>query len=41
LIIESNLNQSIPEEFECECKGRWVANVEFSDITRSTCNITK
>jgi len=40
LIIESNLNQSIPEEFECECKGRWIADVEFCDVTRSTCNIT-
>jgi radical SAM enzyme (TIGR01210 family) len=40
LIIESNLNQTIPEEFECECKGRWVGDVEFCDVTRSTCNIT-
>lgn len=36
LIIESNLNQSIPEEFECECKDRWVGDVEFSELTRST-----
>lgn len=41
LIIESNLNQSIPEEFECECKGRWVGNVEFSDMTRSSTNLQK
>ncbi len=39
LIIGSNLNQTIPEEFECECKGKWVANVEFCDVTRSTTNI--
>lgn len=36
LIIESNLNQSIPEEVECECKNKWLADVEFSDLTRST-----
>ena len=23
IIIESNLNQSIPEDFECECKDKW------------------
>lgn len=40
IIIESNLNQTIPEEFECDCRSRWAANVEFSDVTRSTCNIT-
>lgn len=39
LIIESNLNQSIPDEFECECKGRWVGDVKFSDITKSTTNL--
>ena len=41
LIIESNLNQSVPEEFECECKVKWMADVEFSDATRSTTNLTK
>lgn len=40
LIIESNLRQNIPEEFECECKSRWIGDVKFSDVTRSTCNIT-
>jgi len=39
LIIESNLNQSIPEEFECECKYRWIGDVEFSDKVRSTTNL--
>lgn len=39
LIIESNLNQSIPDEFECGCKDRWIGDVEFSDITRSTTRI--
>lgn len=41
MIIESNLNQTIPEEFECDCKNRWVADVEFSEVTRSTTNLTK
>lgn len=36
LIIESNLKQTIPEEFKCDCKDKWVADVEFSNITRST-----
>ncbi|MBI5680032.1 MAG: archaeosine biosynthesis radical SAM protein RaSEA [Methanobacterium sp.] len=36
MIIESNLNQSIPEEIECECRNRWRGDVEFSDLTRST-----
>jgi radical SAM enzyme (TIGR01210 family) len=39
LIIQSNLDQSIPEEFDCECKDRWVADVEFSNITRSNTNL--
>ena len=39
LIIESNLNQSIPEDLECECKERWIADVDFSNITRSTTNL--
>lgn len=41
LIIESNLNQTIPEEFECECKNRWIGDVEFSETTRSTTNLSK
>ena len=41
LIIESNLNQSIPEEFECDCKGKWMGDVEFSDVTRSTTNLVR
>jgi radical SAM enzyme (TIGR01210 family) len=35
LIIESNLDQSIPEEFDCECKVKWEADVEYSDLSRS------
>lgn len=41
LIIESNLTQTIPEEFDCECKGRWVGDIEFSDVTRSNINLSK
>ncbi|MGC9517793.1 MAG: archaeosine biosynthesis radical SAM protein RaSEA [Methanomicrobiales archaeon] len=39
IIIDSNLKQIIPEEFECECKSKWVADVEFSNVTRSTTNL--
>jgi archaeosine synthase beta-subunit len=41
LIIESNLNQTIPEDFECECKSKWEADIEYSYITRSTMNLTR
>lgn len=40
MIIESNLNQSVPEEFECECKNRWVVDVQSSDLTRSNNNLS-
>ncbi len=40
LIIESNLNQTVPEEFECECKVNWEADVKYSDLTRSNINLT-
>ncbi len=41
LIIESNLKQEISkelEEFTCECKERWEADLEFGDILNSTTN---
>ena len=41
LIIESNLNQTIPEEFECECKTKWIADIKFSDKNHSTTNLTR
>ena len=41
LIIKTNINQTIPEEVECDCKNKWVADVEFSDVTRSTTNLIK
>jgi len=40
MIIQSNLDQSIPEEFDCECKVNWEADVEYSDLTRSNVNLT-
>ena len=40
-IIKSNIDQTIPEQFECECKVKWDADLEFSDVTRSTTNISK
>ena len=41
MIIESNLNQSIPEDLECECKNKWKSEIEFCDITRSTTNLVR
>lgn len=41
MIIESNLNQTVPEEFECRCKDKWIADVHFSDNVRSTTNLTR
>lgn len=41
MIIESNLNQSLPETIECECKSRWQAEVDYSNITRSTTRISR
>ncbi len=41
MIIESNLNQSIPEDFECDCKDKWKSEIEFSDLTRSTTNLVR
>ena len=39
LIIETNLKQEIPEEFDCECKNKWLAEIKFSDNTHSTTNL--
>jgi len=41
MIVESNLNQTIPLKFECECKKKWMGNVEFSEVTRSTTNLPR
>jgi archaeosine synthase beta-subunit len=41
IIIESNLDQSIPEDFECECKDKWRSEIEYSDVTRSTTNLVR
>ncbi|MCD7781153.1 MAG: archaeosine biosynthesis radical SAM protein RaSEA [Methanosphaera sp.] len=41
LIIDSNLKQEITpelEEFTCECKTRWQADLEFGDMLNSTSN---
>ena len=40
IIIQSNLDQSIPEMFDCECKLKWEADVKYSDLTRSNVNLT-
>ena len=40
LIIKSNLDQSIPEVLDCECKQKWTADVKYSDLTRSNVNLT-
>lgn len=39
IIIQSNLDQSLPEEFQCECKVKWEADVKYSDMTRSATNL--
>jgi len=41
MIIQSNLDQSIPEDFECECKDKWKSDIEFSDFTRSTTSLVR
>jgi radical SAM enzyme (TIGR01210 family) len=41
MIIRSNLSQSIPEEFQCECKNQWMVDVEYSNLSRSTMNLTR
>ncbi|MDD3985594.1 MAG: archaeosine biosynthesis radical SAM protein RaSEA [Methanobacterium sp.] len=41
MIIDSNLNQTIPEDFECECKDKWRSEIEYGDITRSTTNLIR
>jgi radical SAM enzyme (TIGR01210 family) len=41
MIIESNLGQNIPEDFECDCKNKWRSEIEFSDHTRSTTNLVR
>lgn len=41
LIIESNLKQEFPkelEEFTCECKSKWEADLEFEDVLNTTTN---
>ena len=39
MIIESNLYQDIPVEIDCDCKNKWIADVQFSNVTRSTTNL--
>jgi len=41
LIIQSNLDQSIPKDLECECKDKWRSEIEFSNLTRSTTNLVR
>ena len=41
IIIQSNINQTIPEEFDCECKDKWMADLKYSGNTRSTTNLSK
>lgn len=38
-IIDSNLNQSLIPDFECECKMKWLAETNLFDINRSTTRI--
>jgi radical SAM enzyme (TIGR01210 family) len=44
LIIKSNLDQEISEELEnftCDCKDKWEADIEFSDVLNTTTNPKK
>ncbi len=41
MIVKSNINQTIPEDFECECKNKWQAEVEYSGITGSPGRLLK
>ncbi|MEN6329957.1 MAG: archaeosine biosynthesis radical SAM protein RaSEA [Methanobacteriaceae archaeon] len=34
-IIQSNITQTIPDDFECECRSKWLAEVEYSGVTGS------
>lgn len=34
-IIDSNLDQSIIEDYKCECKNEWIAEVESSNLNKS------
>lgn len=38
-IMDSNLDQSLIEGFECDCKKEWVAETEFSELNRSASRI--
>lgn len=35
MLIESNLKQELPGDFDCECKNRWLAELKLPEITRS------
>ncbi|HTX61142.1 MAG TPA: archaeosine biosynthesis radical SAM protein RaSEA [Methanobacterium sp.] len=39
MIIRSNLEQSIPPEFNCSCRIKWEADVEFWGLTRSNTSL--
>jgi archaeosine synthase beta-subunit len=39
MIIQSNINQTIPEDFECKCRSKWLAEVEYSGVTGSSGNL--
>ena len=39
LIIDSNLNQSLIENIDCDCKKEWIAETEFSELNRSASRI--
>jgi len=34
-IIQSNLNQSLIENVDCECKNQWIGELKFSSLNRS------
>ena len=40
MIIQSNIHQTIPEDFECKCRSKWLAEVEYSGITHSASKLS-
>ena len=40
MIIESNLEQTIPKDLECECKDKWKSEIELKH-KESTTNLLR
>ncbi|MDR1722114.1 MAG: archaeosine biosynthesis radical SAM protein RaSEA [Methanobrevibacter sp.] len=40
LIIKSNLKQSLIEDYDCECKSNWIADIKSSNLNHSKTKIS-